>query len=392
MRILLFVLLAFTIINVRGQTDSIVNRESRSEQIAKGRKLLLDEVLNANKTGITELTNYLVGLEDEHYAAFYPAERWLLDYWVEDYPAVLRAVARYDLAYRNSLVTKNFPAEDYLFPKLREQMRKDRLLFLFRIEQATLTAAEKEFLTLNLNYLLMEYDDPEITQDVLNAASNDYLSKYPASAYETFIREYIRYQVKPSRWGFAFEFFSGYGIFTDDLADHFKNNVPIGVAFDVSYKRWVLFLRDYIGFSHTSHALTFEGGTWLKDAQTRIFLPEATLGYVIRDLERIKVIPFAGIASTSITPTEHDIDKYAEYENVGLDFTTTFCYGINLDLKRGKPQTAIIAHNETAYWFIRLRYAYNQPQFTKKYDGYSGNMHYITLGFGGFGRRLKRDR
>ena len=392
MRILFFVFLVFIIVNVRGQNDSTLTKVSKSEHIEKGRKLLLDEVLNGDEAGIRELTNYLTGLEDEHYVALYPAERWLLHYWLEDYTAVLGAVARYNPAFQNAQAMKIFPERDYLFPKLKEQVRKDRLLFLFRIEESALTTAEKKFLTLHLDYLLMGYDDPDITQELLNAASNEYLSTYPGSDYEGFIREYIRYQLKASKWGYAFEFFSGYGIFTDDLAGHFKNNVPIGIAFDVSYKRWVLFLRDYIGFSRTTHALAFEGGTWLDDAQARVYLPEATLGYVIRDLERVKVTPFAGIASTSVSPTEHDLNKYAEYENVGLDFTTTFCYGINLDLKLGKPGTPVIAPNESAYWFIRFRYAYNQPQFSKRYDGYTGNMHYVTVGFGGFGRRLKRER
>lgn len=391
MRILFFVTLAFIIVDVRGQVDSTLTKVSKSERIEKGRKLLLDEVLNKDETGIRKLTNYLVALEDEHYAALYPAERWLLNYWLEDYTAVLDAVTSYNPALQNALATKVFPKGDYLFFKLKEQVGKDRLVFLFRIEESTLATAEKKFLTLYLNYLLMGYDDAGITQELLNTMSNEYLSTYPGSEYEGFIRQHIRYQLKGSKWGFAFEFFSGYGIFTDDLAGHFKNNVPIGVAFDVSYKRWVLFLRDYIGFSRTTHPLAFDGGTWLDDAQARVYLPEATLGYVIRDLERVKVTPFAGIASTSISPTVRDSNKYAEYENVGLDFTTTLCYGINFDLKLGKPGTLVIAYNERAYYFIRLRYAYNQPQFSKRYEGYSGSMHYITLGFGGFGRRLKRD-
>jgi hypothetical protein len=42
------------------------------------------------------------------------------------------------------------------------------------------------------------------------------------------------------------------------------------------------------------------------------------------------------------------------------------------------------------YWFIRLRYAYLLPQFYRKYDGYGGNIHTLTLGIGCFQRRIKR--
>lgn len=31
------------------------------------------------------------------------------------------------------------------------------------------------------------------------------------------------------------------------------------------------------------------------------------------------------------------------------------------------------------------------PRFEKKYNGMTGNMHYKTIGIGGFSRRVKRD-
>jgi hypothetical protein len=40
---------------------------------------------------------------------------------------------------------------------------------------------------------------------------------------------------------------------------------------------------------------------------------------------------------------------------------------------------------------MRIRYGYCMPQFGNKYDGMTGNMHYITVGFGGMGRGLKRQ-
>ncbi len=77
-------------------------------------------------------------------------------------------------------------------------------------------------------------------------------------------------------------------------------------------------------------------------------------------------------------------------EKAGLKFTHTYTAGINLDIKLGPSKTEMVSFNEESYWFLRLRYGYNLPQFQKRYNGYNGVMHYITVGIGGFGRAIKR--
>ena len=250
---------------------------------------------------------------------------------------------------------------------------------------------EKDFLLLHLDHLLIEYEKDEISQDSLNSYSDIFLEKYPNSSFYSLVKEHIRFVVKPSDWGFAFEFFTGYGVFTDQLYENFDNNVPFGIAFDVQYKNYVLYLRNYIGFGKTSRDIDFNGSTWNSGDQTRIFLPEASLGFELINNNLLKFTPFVGISSTNVAPTEYDIERNEEYENVGLDFTTTYSMGLNLDLKMRKSSSGIVARNESGEWIIRLRYSFNQPQFEKSYTGFSGNIHYITIGFTGFARRLKRS-
>ncbi|MGB0175997.1 MAG: hypothetical protein ACPF9D_02450, partial [Owenweeksia sp.] len=74
------------------------------------------------------------------------------------------------------------------------------------------------------------------------------------------------------------------------------------------------------------------------------------------------------------------------------DFTTTYTVGVNLDLKlgRSKKRIAVISGEEESYWFVRVRYAYNLPQYQKNYTGLSGDFHYLTIGIGGFGRKVSR--
>ena len=84
--------------------------------------------------------------------------------------------------------------------------------------------------------------------DVLGAA---FLSKYPESKYSKFVNDRMRNIYTKSDWAIGADIFSGYGISTGNAAINFKNHVPIGVGFDIYYKKYVLYLRDYIGFDRT---------------------------------------------------------------------------------------------------------------------------------------------
>lgn len=380
------------------QTDSlrreILNyRESKTETIGKGRRLLLEKFLEGDKQKVQEIFRYLVeNEEDEDYLAFYPHEKLLLYYWTEQYSPILKGLANFDSVITATVNTQIRPREDMLYPKLAGYFLEMRAEIKSKIHFSDLSESEKELLKLNLDYLLTDSNQPSEAQEDLNVQANKFLADYPNTKYEDYIRKNIRIQLSPSKCGYAFEFFSGYGFFTENLESNFKNSIPMGIAFDIDYKRYVLYLRNYIGFSKTKNNIPFESGTWVKDAQARVFLPEASFGYTLLDNKYVKLVPFIGISSADISPTTHDLEKIPEYENVGLSFTTTYTSGLNLDLKLGETNNAMLNYGpEQSYWFARIRYSYNSPQFSGKYTGFNGNFHSITIGIGGFGRALRRD-
>ena len=166
----------------------------------------------------------------------------------------------------------------------------------------------------------------------------------------------------------------------------------MGVAFDISYKKLILYLRDYIGFSKTKVDMLYSKGVWEKGSNATIFLPEASLGYTAMDNKHIKLAPFIGIASTGIGPSEYDQQQNPDLKNADLGFTATYTLGLNLDIKLKRSKAKMVTNGpEQSYWFLRLRYAYNLSQFENKYPGFDGNMHYLTIGIGGFGRAIKRQ-
>ncbi|MEL6926103.1 MAG: hypothetical protein AAFO94_18825, partial [Bacteroidota bacterium] len=196
-----------------------------------------------------------------------------------------------------------------------------------------------------------------------------------------------------SKFGLGFEFFTGFGKYTGELNRHFNYNVPFGVAFDLRYKNWTLFLRDYIGLGRINENVEQNGITWTPESGAESVLAEASIGYTFRSNRKLTLTPFIGISGHEISPRARDRDLRPELDDVRLRFTRTYTTGINLDLKLAQSNIPIASMNkpEEGYWMMRVRYSFNAPEFQRRYGAFSGHMHYITIGFGGIGRRVKRD-
>lgn len=372
------------------KTQILQNEDSKSTIISKGRKLLLDKFVEGDLKKVKEIKDYLIKTEDTDYFAFYPVEYWLILYWTNDYSELAESIQQSDSVKFASYNTRIRPLNDMLYYKLVEKSFSDEAQLKKQIQESDLDAETKKILNMNLDLLLIKNKQTIYAQDSLNEQADEFLETYPQSKFKNYTKTYIRYKLVPKDWGMAVEFFSGYSIFTDKLSESYTNNVPIGVAFDICYKNLELYLRDYIGFNKTKKDMDYSLGTWRKDSRTMVYLPEASLGYVAYNHNRFKIAPFAGIASMSICPPTFETEKTPELEEVSLAFTTTYVLGFNFDIKFG-PNNAPKYSPNSSYAFMRIRYGYSIPRFEKKYDGMTGNMQYITIGFGVMSRGLKRE-
>lgn len=140
-----------------------------------------------------------------------------------------------------------------------------------------------------------------------------------------------KHSLIPGQEGFAFEFFSGYGIFNGTLQDNYSNSVPLGVAVDLCIKKFEIYLRGYAGFNKTKVDLDYSTGAYEKRSPTRVFLPEVSLGYVVLDRDRYKLSPYAGIGVMHISPPSINTDKISGLKEISYSsFTCNF--GANFDI------------------------------------------------------------
>ena len=360
--------------------------EPNSVLITKGRQLLLSNFLQGDFKKAQSIQIFLTNeVADSEYFPFYPGEIWLLNFWTNNYAEILNSVVNYDKVLRE-LNQKIRPSDDLLYPNLLRESSYSRAILQDSINQSTLDKIDKDFLSLFLLYLTAE-DNVDITQEILNDRADHFLALYPNNDFEGFIKKYIRHKMLKSNWGFVSEFFSGVGMPQGQLGDIYTNHAIFGVAFDMQYKDFVMYLRDYIGFSHTKIDLPFSDGIWEKGSRADFIIPEVSLGYVLKENQRIKLTPFVGIGGTLTGPLQKEINQNEHLKERQLNSKITYLVGINFDLKGKTTRSHSVTFDNDTNSFLRVRYAYGKPIF----DHFSSNLHYITIGFGGFFRRIKRS-
>ena len=364
-------------------TDSMAN------VVSKGRGLLAEKFVAGDLEKVKQIKDYLKGIDsNKDYFVFYAPEYSLILYWTSGYKELLERVAKEDSFYSVPF-RRMRPQNDLLLQKLVSKTEEQKQRVLGLIDAADLQEVDKDFLRLNLENTLA-HAGGTWSRDTLNRMANDFLSKHPGSKYDGYVRKRIRYQVTTD-WGLGVEFFSGYGFFTGNLSQSYTNSIPIGVAFDVQYKNWVLYLRDYIGFSKTKKDLFPASGVWAANSQARVFVPEASIGYVVTDGRLFKVAPFVGISSMDIGPTSSDQASQPSLKYADMGFSRTYTCGLNADIKLSRPKArkkTSRANND--FRMVRVRYSYNMPQFQNAYPGVTGYFHSITIGVGSFEKRTKR--
>lgn len=375
---------------LNAQVDSIqqeiLNYRNREVQLLENGRLMIMDLLNGgNEEKIKSVMNLLIESTPNDRMAFYPVEKWFLYYWTHQYSALMNELGHQATSF-DRFRTLLRPPNDGLGASLVEKMRIKRILILDELKGNALAEEEKQFLLLHLDYILGADPELAITQDEINKRSNEFLIAYPESRFNKFIRTYIRHEYVPAKWGMGFEFCFGKAWFNKELEANFSKPFIVGMDFDVVYKQWVLYLRNCIGFGKIRRDLLYPNITWTKGARTEVFFPEASLGYNFKLRKSFLITPFAGLTSCSIAPSAKD-QRNEAFDDVGLEFTTSYTLGLNLDYIPFFKRTLFPSGQ---HGFIRLRYGYNIPQFYKKYDDFNGNAHYLTIGFGAIYRKMKR--
>lgn len=336
---------------------------------------------------MTPLLHYSPLLDYKTVIPLWPSEQILISFWTKNYQYITIHYNDIEQMLNDNYENKVVPPRDMMYNKLKEISTGAYDSLNADVDTADLNAKDRHFLQLLLRYLLTKDGNSEFSQEMLNKEADDYLAQFPNTEHSRFIRIYIRYVIEESKWGFGMDVGSGYGILNGGLGDHFENNVPVVFGGDISYEKYLLYLRVYVGIGRTSQAFSYDG-EWKNNLDVNIEVPELSLGYAMIDNHRFKLAPFAGLGFMKISPPEKEKEK--DGNDVSLGRTTGYIFGLNVDYKLKHKAKGIFSSHENSYWLIRFRTGYMIPNMDREDDRFDGGMTFFTVTIGGFSHPLKR--
>ncbi len=362
------------------------------EIIQKSRDLLLINLKEGNADKVQQLIVLLdsIGKAEPNYETLSAYERTLINLSIGNFYTICTdsIYTQWNMAnqqYNRRYDQARFQNNDLLSFELRDQLKKEKNSIQTRImSDPTLIPEEKDFTSL-LTFILLSDRDQDYTAEA-NRRADQFLFKYRHSKYNNYIRQYIVERYETSNWRFHYDVGFGYHGSTDSLGTIFKNGFGFGLGAGAAYKNVVLNLKIHLGITSPTADFRKNDTIWEKNHSSNITQFETSLAYLIEANNKLSLLPSIGIGTTSIVPSQGNLSDQERYDNVKYNAKLTYFAGLAINYN-------LVTHSnrfaETAT-YLQLNYRYSLPQFEQSFNGLDGNIHFITLGIGGFIRSKKR--
>lgn len=378
------------------ESNIIVPAHTKSDEISKSRRVLLDKFLEQNMLGIMLEMDRLMILDDEDYLTLYPIEFWLLSYWLKDYRPILSSFRHWNT---DSLLQKNSikvpPLQDYLTTKLIEKSNNEKSDIIQAIKEADITGEEKEFLLMQIEYLLSDKGDQSENREMLNRLADNFLIRYPSSEYADFTKQFIRVKYTVAKDGFSLNLYSGKFLFTGNLTDYYRHPTLIGMSVDGLKKNWLYQLNIAFGFGRTKMEMPINNSVWPRNSKVIGGNVHVSIGKGVIDNNTLFIAPLVGLGVFGLDPNTN-ANKEPEYKGGGIKTNIACNVGFISDFKLMKKD--LKSGNYFNYYpgatltYIRIGYDFIATPVKNNFIDYSGTVHKITLGVGFQTRRIQRIR
>lgn len=371
--ILILVLLFASAFPAFAQIENEIE-QSKKEKIAKGRTYLLEKFLDRDYDKVKEIKDYLLELEDENYAVLVPAEYWHILFWTKEYDALTADFRGFDSTRIEAFKNKVKPERDQLGEQLTRKCIEDEHLIRFNLQEAQLPAEDNDFLSLFLDWDLKPFN--EENQDQWNEKADQFLAKYPNSAYEWFVRHAIRVKIEEDDWVWGWGFGLGSGKFTKDLNTWMSPTLGGFMCIEANYKRCRFsFVMDGVDIKLRENPSEKGDGS--------ILAFNLTAGYDLIGWRRIDLTPFVGIGVGFISSKSlKNIPELKELTEMRVNCEL----GADLDIRFSE----YTKKKGVLPYYIRLRYWYDSPSFGKIGPNLNGGCHCFMVGVGASLAREKR--
>jgi hypothetical protein len=369
-----------------------------------GRRLVKDKVARNETKDISAIITLLTTETNKTLTkcrTFSDQELILLNYWTSDFKVILADSLFLDTPpryyrYNYDCMDTNWRFERFdfsLIAKINEIENKQRIEN--SLNNADISSEEREFLYIYLRKLKVDYalNAPESEWDGLIAQTKFFLTTYPQSRFQNYLRQQILFERvdTPQRkyTGTGIDMGGGYGQNTGVLANNFKQNGTFNLGIEFQHGKMLYYFRLMGGNADMlTDSVVLNGIRW--DKKDAMYLRNLDLGagYVFAQNQwnRSAITLSAGVLG--MNPVKNQ--KKPEYEdikhdNLGLTggLETNFLFR-----PKSYKQRTPVSHYYNNYHYdgsyglclqLKLRYTYTQNFFQ---DNFNGGIHGITLNIG----------
>lgn len=393
-----FLMLIITVLffpDVYSQNDSVRNvlPSSNLELISKYRSLLMDCAISDNKAnGRKYFVEVVQKYENDYYLPLYPSEKMILCLWLGEYGTLISDICNLDSVQVTRMQNKIQPNEDQLFSVLKQVVVKKEKEISESIKNSSFTTEDRAFFDLLLKTFNIPQDPGYAGK--MNQEANAYLQEYPHSKFESYIRNFIRYEYKNRGFSFGMDLVTGGGITNGKTGDYFNSGGIFGVGFIWGINRFQVNTRMNIVFSKLKEDFPVNTYIWAKGEDVEVLLPEISVGYnLLPNKRKFGIRPLAGVAWFLVAPNEEDRKENKELEDFEINSKVSPIIGIDLGWEFFDRSYYNYAYRKQmfSYYSCNLRYSVQPVYFSGSNSKMNGLIHTISigvkLGFGG----LKRD-
>ena len=355
---------------------------STPELIAKCNELILEKIFYRDYEGAKRIKDFMIScVKDSEYVPFDEYMYPLVLYWIRDYEGLFEYFVDFDSL--NKVIEKKIkPGFSEFQFSLVWSIPEEGERILDSIKKSDINSPQKKVLKLGL-YRQMVDVDYGMSFRQLNFRTNKYIITHPWSEYNVYLKEKVRYNNRAAV-GIGLEFTLGYGIFTKELNNYFRNNLGLTTAVDLYYNSVLFSLMINIAQSKTKQDIPYSSGTWTKGSRADTYIYQALLGYTVRTryYKMFNITPFLGAGGGQIMPCSDDLKAYPDLKYAGLKHSSTFSAGFYFDLNLDY----LILYKDfmKSDFSVRFSYYYSNMNFNNNYNGLKGGIHNISIGFGCF--------
>ena len=364
------------------QLDAVEQTPSKLEILSKGRSQILEALDKGDLNNMREVKDDLIHAVDNKIIEAFSIREYLITlYWTEEYADLLSYTQRNTENIDEQSVgetLKTLALTDELYKTISDESVESYDMLVSFIYEAQLSNEEKEFLELHLYWLLFGPKSISKTATLaeMHQLADSFSKEYPNNQFKRYIHHNIRFKMGIDDWGLGYEIAVGYVGMQGDMAKQFKDGALFRLSLHGSYKRTILSLNFSAGGNTTKVDFPYRDTEWLSGSQAILMNIDLTAGYRIVDIKRVSITPFLGVGAINFSPTTEDIEN--DYTLEKLSFTAhNYLAGINCTFNFKKKSPHFDGNS-----FINLRYTFSMPQYNGRKGIESGNMHWLTLGWG----------